>query len=32
MSSAENQKAVIDVYRCPIQKQKGTVAIDFVQW
>ena len=29
--SAENQKAVNAVHRCSVEKQKGTIAIDFVQ-
>ena len=31
ISSVESQKGVIAVQRCPVQNQRGTVAINFVQ-
>ena len=30
--SAEKQKAVNAIQRCSIENQKGTIAIDFLQW
>ena len=29
--SVENQKGIIAVLRCPVENQKGTITVDFLQ-